>query len=59
MFLMLLLILLSVALLSIPFLVPGTGYLSLVAFVPLLFAEKMAEETGKKGFCWWHYLLGL
>ena len=56
MFLMLLLILLSVALLSIPFLVPGTGYLSLVAFVPLLFAEKMAEETGKKGFCWWHYL---
>ena len=50
------LILLSSVLLSIPFLVPGTGYLSLVAFVPLLFAEKAAEESGMRGFCWWHYL---
>ena len=53
---MFLLILLSAALLSIPFLVPGTGYLSLVAFVPLLYAEAVATESGKKGFCWWHYL---
>jgi len=50
------LILLSAVLLSVPFLVPGTGYLSLVAFVPLLFAELLADETGLKGFCWWHYL---
>ena len=50
------LILLSSVFLSIPFLVPGTGYLSLVAFVPLRFAEKAAEESGMRGFCWWHYL---
>jgi len=50
------LILLSAALLSVPFLVPGTGYLSLVAFVPLLFAEQAADEIKLKGFCWWHYL---
>lgn len=50
------LILLSSALLSVPFLVPGTGYLSLIAFVPLLFAEKAAGESGMRGFCWWHYL---
>ena len=50
------LIVLSAVLLSIPFLVPGTGYLALVAFVPLLFAEKAAEEYGMRGFCWWHYL---
>ena len=51
-----LLILLSSVLLSIPFLVPGTGFLMLVAFVPLLFAEQVADEIKKKGFCWWHYL---
>ena len=50
------LILLSAALLSVPFLVPGTGYLSLIAFVPLLFAEEIATSTRKRGFCWWHYL---
>ena len=50
------LLILSAILLSIPFLVPGTGYLSLVAFIPLLFAEQAASETGIKGFCWWHYL---
>ena len=52
----LLLLILSVILLSMPYLVPGTGYLSLVAFIPLLFAEQIATETGMKGFCWWHYL---
>ena len=51
-----LLILLSVILLSVPFLVPRTGFLSLVAFVPLLFAEQIASETQMRGFCWWHYL---
>ena len=50
------LVLLSSILLSIPFLVPGTGYLSLVAFVPLLFAEQVADETRMRGFLWWHYL---
>ena len=52
----LLLIILSAILLSVPFLVNGTGFLSLVAFVPLLFAEKIADETKMKGFCWWHFL---
>lgn len=50
-----LLIALSALLLSIPFLVPGTGFLSLVAFVPLLFAEEIATATQMKKFCWWHY----
>ena len=47
---------LSSALLSVPFLVPGTGWLSLIAFVPLLWAENLATQDGTKGFCWWHYL---
>lgn len=50
------LIILSAVLLSLPFLVPGTGFLSLVGFVPLLLAERVAEETRMKGFFWWHYL---
>lgn len=50
------LILLSSVLLSVPYLVPGTGWLSLVAFVPLLWAEDMASTAGLKRFCWWHYL---
>lgn len=52
----LLLALMSSALLSVPFLVPGTGWLSLIAFVPLLWAEDIATGDGMKGFCWWHYL---
>ena len=52
----LLLIVLSSALLSVPFLVPGTGWLSLIAFVPLLWAEDIATGDEMKGFCWWHYL---
>ena len=51
-----LLLLLSALLLSVPFLVPRTGYLALVALVPLLFAEQAASETGLKHFWWWHYL---
>ena len=51
-----LLVFLSSILLSLPFLVPGTGFLSLVAFIPLLFAEQVATESGMKRFCWWHYL---
>ena len=52
----LLLLLLSALLLSVPFLVPRTGYLALVALVPLLFAEQAASETGIKHFWWWHYM---
>ena len=52
----LLLVLMSSAMLSVPFLVPGTGWLSLIAFVPLLWAEDIATGDGMKGFCWWHYL---
>ena len=46
----LLLVVISSALLSVPFLVPGTGWLSLVAFVPLLWAEAIATGDGMKGF---------
>ncbi len=52
----LLLVAMSSALLSVPFLVPGTGWLSLVAFVPLLWAEDIATGDEMKGFCWYHYL---
>ncbi len=52
----LLLIVVSSALLSVPFLVPGMGWLSLIAFVPLLWAEDIADGDEMKGFCWWHYL---
>lgn len=52
----LLLTVLSSALLSVPFLVPGTGWLSLIAFVPLLWAEDLATGDEMKGFCWFHYL---
>lgn len=52
----LLLIVVSLVLLSVPFLVPGTGWLSLIAFVPLLWAEDIATGDEMKGFCWWHYL---
>ena len=51
----LLLCLLSVVLLSVPFLVPGCGALILVAFVPLLEAERIASERGVRRFWPWHY----
>ncbi len=52
----LLLTVLSSALLSAPFLIPGTGWLSLIAFVPLLWAEDIATGDEMRGFCWYHYL---
>lgn len=55
-FTILLLIVLSSALLSVPFLVQGTGWLSLIAFVPLLWAENLAASDGMKGFWRCHYL---
>lgn len=53
---LLLLLLLSFAvLMSLPFLVPHTGVLSLVGFVPLLCAEYIAAGVGKKRFFLWYY----
>ncbi len=54
------LILLSLAaaftlLMSLPFLVKGCGWLALAGFIPLLCMERIATETGKKHFWWWHY----
>lgn len=50
------LLLLFAVLLSIPFLVPHTGALALVAFVPLLCAERLASAYGIRRFFWWYYL---
>ncbi len=50
-----LLLLLFPLLMSVPFLVPGMGAVSLVALVPLLCAEKIASEMGKRRFFWWYY----
>jgi len=49
------LVALFVILMSVPFLVPGTGFLALIGFVPLLYAEKIATDSGMKRFCLWHY----
>ena len=46
---------LFVLLMSLPFLVEGCSWLALVGFVPLLCMERVASETGKKHFWWWHY----
>ena len=46
---------LSAVLLSLPWLVPHTGAFALVAFVPLLFADEKARQTGVKNF-WLFYL---
>ena len=51
----LLLLALFVVLVSIPFLVPGTGFLALVAFIPLLRAEDIAFRSGKKHFWLWYF----
>ena len=43
------------ALISLPYLVPHLGFLSLVALVPLLCAERIATMVGKKRFFWWYF----
>lgn len=48
--------LLFTLLMSLPWLVPGTGALALVGLVPLLVMERLATEHGVKHFWWWHYL---
>ena len=45
----------SAILLSIPWLVPHTGIIALVGFVPLLCAEEIATGAGIKRFWIWHY----
>ena len=50
-----LLLVLFTALISLPYLVPHLGVRSLIAFVPLLCAERIATISGKKRFFWWYF----
>lgn len=43
-------------LMSLPWLVPHTGWIALVGFVPLLIMERLATEWKTRRFFWWHYL---
>ena len=47
---------LSAILMSIPWLVPHTGVLALLAFVPLLCADAIADQCRTKGFFWCYFL---
>lgn len=47
--------LLSSVLLSVPWLVPHCGLFALVAFIPLLCADRIASLEGMKRFWIWHY----
>ena len=49
------LVLLSAALMSLPWLVPHCGFLALIGLVPLLSAERVASQNGVKRFWIWHY----
>ncbi len=42
-------------LMSLPWLVPHTGFLALVGLLPLLWMEKLARENGTRHFWLWHY----
>lgn len=53
---LLVLVICSSMLLSIPFLVPGMGMVSLIAFLPLLLAEHLATESKKRHFWIFYYL---
>ena len=46
---------LFVVLMSLPFLVNGTGWLALFGFVPLLCMERVATQAKVRHFWWWHY----
>ena len=43
------------ALMSVPFLIPGTGPAILFGFIPLLFMDLLADAKGIKHFFWWYY----
>ena len=45
----------SAVLLCIPWLLPQTGYVMLVALLPLLVADRIASETKYRYFWWTHY----
>lgn len=45
----------SALLLSLPYLVPGVGFLALAGFVPLLFMDVLADQYHLKRFWIWHY----
>ena len=47
--------LLSVVLLSVPFLLPHCGWTALCGLVPLLCMERIAAQEGRRHFWWWHY----
>lgn len=51
----LILVLLFAVLASLPWLVPHTGLLILVAFVPLLLLDYIATGSKQKHFFWWYY----
>ena len=50
------LVLLFAVLMSIPWLVPGTGFLALIAFVPLLCADAIADQVKIKHFFLYYYV---
>lgn len=50
----LILLLIASILMSVPFLVPHTGLIALIALVPLLCAERLSDDV--KGYFWWRYL---
>ena len=49
------LVLLFAVLMSVPFLVPHTGLLALIGFVPLLCMERIASQMEKKRIWIYHY----
>ena len=49
------LVLLFAVLMSLPWLVPHLGFLSLFGFVPLLCADRVADQNGVRRFWIWHY----
>ncbi|MBQ9475938.1 MAG: apolipoprotein N-acyltransferase [Bacteroidales bacterium] len=53
----LILTLLSLLLLSLPWLLPGCGLLSLIAFVPLLCLDYIVDGCAYKRFFWWYFAL--
>ena len=42
-------------LMSLPWLVPHTGWLALAGLLPLLILERLATQNKVKHFWWWHY----
>ena len=48
-------VLLSAALMSLPWLVPHCGWVALIGLVPMLCADHIASINGVRRFCVWHY----